>query len=91
MLGILRNPRYAGYSIYTSKDTRRQYAGESRRKALGDNLVKDESGELVLGQWEAIVEAEQWWTVQNLLDGPAPAAPLSENISERGSIGVGNQ
>lgn len=71
VLGILRNPRYAGYSVYTSKGTRRQEAGESRRKALRDNLVKDENGELVLGQWEAIVEADQWWTVQNLLDDPA--------------------
>lgn len=71
VLGILRNPRYAGYSVYTSKDTRRQEAGESRRKALRDNLVKDENGELVLGQWEPIVEADQWWTVQNLLDDPA--------------------
>lgn len=72
VLGILRNPRYAGYSVYTSKDTRRQKAGgESRRKVLRDNLVKDENGELVLGQWEAIVSADQWWTVQNLLDDPA--------------------
>lgn len=71
VLGILRNPRYAGYSVYTSKDARRQEAGESRRKALRENLVKDEHGELVLGQWEAIVEADQWWTVQNLLDDPA--------------------
>ncbi|WP_321779719.1 recombinase family protein [Schaalia cardiffensis] len=71
VLGILRNPRYAGYSVYTSKDTRRQEAGESRRKALRDNLVKDENGELVLGQWKAIVEADQWWTVQNLLDDPS--------------------
>lgn len=71
VLGILRNPRYVGYSVYTSKDVRRQEAGESRRKALRDNLVKDENGEPVLGQWEAIVEADQWWTVQNLLDDPA--------------------
>lgn len=72
VLGILRNPRYAGYSVYTSKDTRRQkVGGESRRKVLRDNLVKDENGELVLGQWEAIVSADQWWTVQNLLDDPA--------------------
>lgn len=71
VLGILRNPRYAGYSVYTSKDTRRQEAGESRRKALRDNLVKDENGELVRGQWEPIIAADQWWTVQNLLDDPA--------------------
>ena len=45
--------------------------GESRRKALRDNLVKDEDGELVLGQWDAIVSVDQWWTVQNLLDDPA--------------------
>jgi len=71
VLGILRNPRYAGYSVYTSKDVRRQETGESWRKALRDNLVKDENGELVLGQWEAIVETDQWWTVQNFLDDPA--------------------
>lgn len=71
VLGILRNPRYAGYSVYTSKDTRRQRVSESRRKALRDNLVKDENGELVLGQWEPIIEPDEWWTVQNLLDDPA--------------------
>lgn len=30
----------------------------SRRKALRDNLVKGKNGELVLGQWEAIVEPD---------------------------------
>ena len=40
VLGILRNPRYAGYSVYTSKDTRRQEAGESRRKALPSSRMR---------------------------------------------------
>lgn len=40
VLGILRNPRYAGYSVYTSKDTRRQEAGESRRKTLPSSRMR---------------------------------------------------
>lgn len=71
VLGILRNLRYAGYSVYTKKADRRAPAGESRRKALKDNVVRDENGEPVLGQWEALVEPDQWWAVQNLLDDPA--------------------
>lgn len=88
VLGILRNPRYAGYSVYTSKDTRRQKAGELRRKALRDNLVKDENGELVLGQWEAIVSADQWWTFQNLLDDPARVTNRNGS-TVRKHLGVG--
>ena len=50
VLGILRDPRYAWYSVYTSKDTRRQKAGESRRKALRDNLVKMANSSLDSGR-----------------------------------------
>ncbi|WP_406708905.1 recombinase family protein [Trueperella pyogenes] len=71
ILSILRNPRYAGYSVYTKKKDRKLPAGESRRKALRDNIVRDENNEPVPGQWEPLIEADQWWTVQNLLDDPA--------------------
>ena len=71
ILSILRNPRYAGYSVYTKKKARKLPVGESRRKALRDNIVRDENNEPVLGQWEPLIEADQWWTVQNLLDDPA--------------------
>lgn len=68
--GILRNPRYAGYTVYTSKKDRKLAPGESRRKALKHNIVRDENNEPVHGQWAAIIEPDQWWTVQNLLDDP---------------------
>lgn len=71
ILSILRNPRYAGYSVYTKKKDRKLPAGESRRKALRDNIVRDENNEPVLGLWEPLIDADQWWTVQNLLDDPA--------------------
>ena len=70
VLGILRNARYAGYSVYSRKKDRQQPAGESRRRALRDNIVKDEAGEPVLGTWEALVDADRWWTVQSMLDDP---------------------
>ena len=70
ILSILRNPRYAGYSVYTNKRDRKAPAGESRRKAIKDNIVRDTNNEPVLGQWEAIIEPDTWWTVQNLLDDP---------------------
>ena len=70
ILSILRNPRYAGYSVYTNKKDRKAPAGESRRKAIKDNIVRDANNEPVLGQWEAIIEPDTWWTVQNLLDDP---------------------
>lgn len=57
--------------MYTKKKARKLPVGESRRKALRDNIVRDENNEPVLGQWEPLIEADQWWTVQNLLDDPA--------------------
>lgn len=57
--------------MYSKKKDRKLPAGESRRKALRDNIVRDENNEPVLGQWEPLIEADQWWTVQNLLDDPA--------------------
>ncbi|NDR52726.1 recombinase family protein [Actinomyces sp. 565] len=68
VLGILRNPRYAGYSVYTDKKTRNQPAGPSRRKAMRNNIVRDDAGEPVKGQWEAIIPPDQWWAVQDMLD-----------------------
>lgn len=60
VLGILRNPRHAGCSVYTKKADHKALAGGSRRKALKDNVVRDENGEPVLGQWEALVEPDRW-------------------------------
>lgn len=70
VLSILRNPRYAGYSVYSKKKTRRQEASESRRKELKNNILRDEDGEPIKGQWDPIIEEDTWWNVQNTLDDP---------------------
>lgn len=67
---MLRNPRYAGYSVYTTKKDRQQPAGESRRKALKNNIVRDDDGNPIKGQWEPIVPSALWWEVQSILDNP---------------------
>lgn len=69
ILTILRNPRYAGYSVYTQKNGPRA-EGQTRRKALRDNIIRDTDGDPIRGQWDAIIEEDVWWTVQNLLDDP---------------------
>lgn len=67
VLGILRNPRYAGYSTYTPK-TVQQDGG--KRRGWRAQILKDEAGEPVRGQWEAIVDEGAWWAVQDKLDDP---------------------
>ncbi len=88
ILTILRNPRYAGYSVYTKTKDRKQPPGESRRKTLKDNIVRDEQNEPIRGQWEPIIEADQWWTVQNLLDDPARVTNRSGSTVRR-HLGAG--
>jgi len=66
VLGILRNPRYAGYSVYTD---RRDRAGNKRR-SWHAQILRDPDGEPVLGQWTPIVEPDTWWRVQERLDEP---------------------
>jgi DNA invertase Pin-like site-specific DNA recombinase len=67
VLGILRNPRYAGYSTYTPKDT---HADGDRRRSWRASILRDELNQPVLGQWEPIVVEHLWWTVQEMLDDP---------------------
>lgn len=66
MLGILRNPRYAGYSVYTDRNAR---AGNKRR-TWHAQILRDEDGDPVMGKWTPIVEPETWWRVQERLDEP---------------------
>lgn len=75
VLGILRNPRYAGYSTYRKKSDRPDghAASEteltSRRRAMRDAIVRDKDGKPVPPSgWSAIVPEGQWWNVQALLD-----------------------
>lgn len=67
VLGILRNPRYAGYSTYTPKET---LANGDRRRSWRAQIVRDEHGEPVLGLWDRIVDVNVWEAVQDRLDDP---------------------
>lgn len=68
VLGILRNPRYAGYSTYTPKDV---LSNGDRRRSWRAQILSDEHGEPVHGQWAPIVDASVWESVQDRLDDPA--------------------
>lgn len=65
VLGILRNPRYAAMSTYTPKEFQ---ADGNRRRTWRAQILRDEAGEPVRGQWEAVIDDETWWRVQELLD-----------------------
>lgn len=68
VLGILRNPRYAGYSTYTPKSAQ---ADGGKRRGWRASILRDDAGEPVPGQWAAIVPEGVWWAVQERLDDPA--------------------
>ncbi len=65
VLGILRNPRYAGYSTYTPKETQ---PGGGKRRSWRASILRDESGEPVRGQWDPLVDEGTWSAVQDRLD-----------------------
>lgn len=67
VLGILRNPRYAGYSTYTPKET---HADGDRRRSWRAAILRDAAGEPVKAQWKPIVDEHLWWRVQEILDDP---------------------
>ncbi|PUB29634.1 DNA invertase Pin-like site-specific DNA recombinase [Promicromonospora sp. AC04] len=68
VLGILRNPRYAGYSVYTNRMDRTE---SNKRRTWTAQILRDENNEPVMGQWSPIVTEEVWWAVQRRLDEPA--------------------
>lgn len=65
VLGVLRNPRYAGYSSYTPKEAQRD---GNRRRSWRASILRDETGEPVRGQWNAIVDEGGWSAAQDRLD-----------------------
>jgi len=67
VLGILRNPRYAGYSTYTPREEHRD---GGKRRSWRAAILRDDSGEPVRGQWEAAVDEGLWSAVQEKLDSP---------------------
>ncbi|GAA4395456.1 recombinase family protein [Brevibacterium pityocampae] len=66
VLGILRNPRYAGYSVYTDRTDREK----NKRRTWHAQVLRDENGDPVMGQWTPIVEPDVWWRVQDRLNEP---------------------
>lgn len=65
VLGILRNPRYAGYSTYTPKDVQ---SDGGKRRSWRASIHRDDTGEPVRGQWQAIVDEGTWSAAQDRLD-----------------------
>jgi len=65
VLGILRNPRYAGMSTYTPKEFQKD---GNRRRTWRAQILRDDAGEPIRGQWESIIDDETWWKVQEILD-----------------------
>jgi len=76
VLGILRNPRYAGFSTYTPKDLPASSEGGSKRRSWRAAILRDDANNPVRGQWEPIIAEGAWWEVQSKLDDP-------ERISNR--------
>lgn len=65
VLGILRNPRYAAMSTYTPKEYQKD---GNRRRTWRAQILRDDAGEPIRGQWDPIVDDETWWNVQEILD-----------------------
>lgn len=65
VLGILRNPRYAQMSTYTPKTAQ---PDGGRRRTWRAQILRNDAGEPIRGQWDAIVNDETWWRAQSILD-----------------------
>lgn len=68
VLGILQNPRYAGYSTYTPKETLKD---GNRRRSWRAQILRDDDGKPVRRQWTPIVLPDVWESVQDRLDNVA--------------------
>ena len=69
VLSVLRNPRYAGYSVYAGG------AGRAGARTSSSNwIVRDEDGNPVWGEWEPLVDEDTWNAVQERLDHQSLAA-----------------
>lgn len=85
VLGVLRNPRYCGYSTYTPKEV---HADGARRRSWKAQILRDEAGDPVKGQWEPIVSEETWWRAQNILDDKSRVTNTSGS-TKRKHLGSG--
>ncbi|MGP3636902.1 recombinase family protein [Streptomyces sp. 24-1644] len=65
VLGILRNPRHAGYSVYTDRNER---AKANKRRQRYAQIIRDDNGDPIKGQWTQLVSELTWLTVQEPLN-----------------------
>lgn len=87
VLGILRNPRYAGFSTYTPKNNSCAKENVGKRRSWSASILRDDAGSPIRGQWPAIVKEELWWAVQEKLDDPARVT--NRKGTERRHLGSG--
>ena len=85
ILGILRNPRYAQMATYTPKTAQ---PDGGRRRSWRAQILRDDAGEPIRGQWEAIIDDETWWRAQNILDDNERATNTSGS-TKRTHLGSG--
>jgi site-specific DNA recombinase len=87
VLGILRNPRYASFSTYSPKNPPNTKKNPGKRRSWSASILRNDAGDPVRGQWDAIVDEELWWTVQEKLDDPARIT--NRKGTERRHLGSG--
>lgn len=85
VLGILRNPRYAQMSTYTPKTAQ---PDGGRRRTWRAQILRDDAGEPIRGQWNAIVDDETWWRAQSILDD-AERVTNTSGSTKRKHLGSG--
>lgn len=85
VLGILRNPRYAQMSTYTPKKAQ---ADGGRRRSWRAQILRDDAGEPIRGQWDAIIDDETWWRAQSILDD-AERVTNTSGSTKRKHLGSG--
>ncbi|MFW0178324.1 recombinase family protein [Rothia sp. P7208] len=85
VLGILRNPRYTQMSTYTPKLAQ---ADGGRRRSWRAQILRDDAGEPIRGQWDAIVDDETWWRAQTILDD-AERVTNTSGSTKRKHLGSG--
>lgn len=85
VLGILRNPRYAQMSTYTPKAAQ---PDGGRRRTWRAQILRDDAGEPIRGQWDAIVDDETWWRAQSILDD-AERVTNTSGSTKRKHLGSG--
>lgn len=85
ILGILRNPRYAQMATYTPKTAQ---PDGGRRRSWRAQILRDDAGEPIRGQWDAIIDDETWWRAQSILDDNERATNTSGS-TKRTHLGSG--